>query len=67
MRRVHEQFPGDPDIAMLYVEAVMDVRPWQYWTPDDRPYAGIAEVVALTRTSSGRTRATRWRCICTSI
>jgi hypothetical protein len=33
---------------MLYVEAVMDVRPWQYWTPDDRPYDGIAEIVSLT-------------------
>jgi tetratricopeptide (TPR) repeat protein len=48
MRRAHERFPDDPDIAMLFVEAAMDVRPWQYWTPDDRPYDGVAEMVSLT-------------------
>jgi tetratricopeptide (TPR) repeat protein len=48
MRKVHQQFPEDPDIAMLYVESVMDLRPWGYWTGDGRPHEGIAEVVALT-------------------
>jgi tetratricopeptide (TPR) repeat protein len=48
MRKVHQRFPEDPDIAMLYVESVMDLRPWGYWTGDGRPHEGIAEVVALT-------------------
>jgi tetratricopeptide (TPR) repeat protein len=48
MRGVHEQFPDDLDIAMLYVESEMDVRPWRYWTPDGRPYERVAEIVALT-------------------
>jgi tetratricopeptide (TPR) repeat protein len=48
MRGVHKRFPDDLDIAMLYVEAVMDLRPWQYWTPDGQPYQGTAEIVALT-------------------
>lgn len=48
MRKVHLQFPGDQDIAMLYVESVMDLRPWGYWTRDGRPYERTAEVVALT-------------------
>jgi tetratricopeptide (TPR) repeat protein len=48
MREVHERFPDDLDISMLYVEAVMDLRPWQYWTPDGQPYDGIAEIVDLT-------------------
>jgi hypothetical protein len=48
MRRVHDRFPGDPDIAMLYVESMMDVRPWRYWAPDGHPYEGTAEIVALT-------------------
>lgn len=48
MRKVHLQFPDDEDIAMLYVESVMDLRPWGYWTRDGMPYERTAEVVALT-------------------
>jgi tetratricopeptide (TPR) repeat protein len=54
MRRVHEQFPDDLDIAMFFVEAVMDTRPWQYWTPDGQPYEGVAEIVALTEEVIGK-------------
>jgi tetratricopeptide (TPR) repeat protein len=48
MRKVHERFPADPDIAMLYVESMMDLRPWGYWMPDGRPHEGTTEIVALT-------------------
>ena len=48
MREVHQRFPDDPDIAMLYVESVMDLRPWGYWMHDGQPYEGTAEIVALT-------------------
>lgn len=48
MRKVHLQFPEDQDIAMLYVESVMDLRPWGYWTRDGTPYERTAEIVALT-------------------
>jgi tetratricopeptide (TPR) repeat protein len=48
MRKVHQQFPDDHDVAMLYVESVMDLRPWGYWTRDGVPYERTAEVVALT-------------------
>src|SRR2546423_8316130 len=48
MRKVHLQFPDDDDLAMLYVESVMDLRPWGYWTRDGLPYERTAEVVALT-------------------
>ncbi|MGZ8843340.1 MAG: hypothetical protein ACXW18_06730 [Pyrinomonadaceae bacterium] len=48
MRKVHLQFPDDQDIAMLYVESVMDLRPWGYWTRDGTPYERTAEIVALT-------------------
>lgn len=48
MRAVHQRFPDDPDIAMLYVESMMDLRPWGYWMPDGRPHAGTTEIVALT-------------------
>jgi tetratricopeptide (TPR) repeat protein len=48
MRKVHLQFPDDDDISMLYVESVMDLRPWGYWTKDGTPYERTTEVVALT-------------------
>ncbi|MBS0298421.1 MAG: hypothetical protein JSR32_00580 [Proteobacteria bacterium] len=48
MRDVHQRFPDDPDIAMLYVESIMDLRPWGYWMLDGTPYEGTAEIVALT-------------------
>jgi tetratricopeptide (TPR) repeat protein len=48
MREVHQRFPDDPDIAMLYVESVMDLRPWGYWMRDGTPYEGTAEIVAIT-------------------
>ena len=48
MRAVHKQFPADLDIAMLYVESMMDLRPWGYWMPDGRPHEGTTEIVALT-------------------
>src|ERR1051325_4109731 len=48
MRKVHLQFPDDDDISMLYVESVMDLRPWGYWTRDGTPYDRTSEIVALT-------------------
>ncbi len=48
MRAVHQRFPNDPDLTMLYVESMMDLRPWGYWMPDGRPHEGTAEIVALT-------------------
>ncbi|MBK7353317.1 MAG: hypothetical protein IPI97_03935 [Nitrosomonas sp.] len=48
MREVHQRFPDDADIAMLYVESMMDLRPWGYWMLDGQPYEGTAEIVALT-------------------
>ena len=48
MRTVHQRFPQDLDAAMLYVESVMDLRPWGYWQRDGTPHEGTAEVVALT-------------------
>ena len=48
MRKVHLQFPNDQDITMLYVESVMDLRPWGYWTRDGTPYERTAEIVGLT-------------------
>src|SRR5215510_6745125 len=48
MRKVHLQFPDDDDVAMLFVESSMDLRPWGYWTRDGTPYDRTTEIVELT-------------------
>lgn len=48
MREVHHRFPDDPDIAVLYVESTMNLRPWGYWMRDGYPFEGTTEIVALT-------------------
>jgi len=47
MKRVVQQFPDDLDAAALYVESVMDLRPWGYWMPDGTPHDGTTEIVSL--------------------
>ena len=36
---VWQRFPADDDVAALYAEALMDLRPWNYWTNGGRPKA----------------------------
>src|SRR5687767_14503266 len=50
MRILQETYPDDLVAATLYAEAVMDLRPWNYWTRDGRPYEQTHEIVgALER------------------
>ncbi len=50
MRILQETYPDDLDAATLYAEAVMDLRPWNYWTKDGRPYEQTHEIIdALDR------------------
>jgi tetratricopeptide (TPR) repeat protein len=48
MRQVHARFTDDLDIAMLYVESMMDLNSWGYWMRDGYPMAGTTGIVALT-------------------
>jgi len=45
MRSVAQQFPEDDDAATLFVESLMDLRPWDFWKPDGRPQPGTDEIV----------------------
>lgn len=50
MRILQETYPDDLDAATLYAEAVMDLRPWNYWTRDGRPYDQTHDIInALNR------------------
>jgi len=46
MAAVHKKFPADDDVATLYAESMMDLRPWKFWTPDGKPAPGTLEIVA---------------------
>ncbi len=46
MRAVTHRYPDDLDAATLYAEALMDLRPWNYWMRDGSPYAGTTEIIA---------------------
>ncbi len=50
MAGVAAQYPDDQEIAVLYAESLMDLRPWDYWAEDGSPNAGIAD--ALTSLES---------------
>ena len=39
------KYPNDLDAAALAAESSMDLRPWNYWTADGKPYPGTTELV----------------------
>ena len=47
MRELHNRYPDDLDAATLYAEAIMDLRPWNYWTRDMQPYPETKEVMQV--------------------
>jgi tetratricopeptide (TPR) repeat protein len=47
MRNLSKRYPDDLDAATLYAEAVMDLRPWNYWTRDMQPYPETQEIMQV--------------------
>ena len=46
MREVWKKYPKDPDVGALFAEAMMNLRPWDQWTPDGKPQPGTDEITA---------------------
>jgi hypothetical protein len=46
MGALAKKYPADLDAQTMYAEALMDLRPWNYWTGDGRPYPGTEEIVS---------------------
>jgi tetratricopeptide (TPR) repeat protein len=44
MRKLTLAYPQDLDAKTMYAEALMDLRPWNYWTRDGQPYPETIEV-----------------------
>jgi tetratricopeptide (TPR) repeat protein len=46
MKQVHLRYPKDDDAATLYAAALMNLSPWNYWTPDGQPQERTPEILA---------------------
>lgn len=46
MRKVWQAHPDDPDVGVFFAEAMMDLRPWDQWTPAGQPQPGTDEIIA---------------------
>ena len=46
MRTVWQKYPQDPDVGVFFAEAMMDLRPWNQWTPQGQPTPGTDEILA---------------------
>lgn len=47
MGRVHARFPDDPDVATVYAESLMNLQPWDLWTPEGEPKGRTEEIVRV--------------------
>ena len=47
MRRLAHEYPEDADAATIFAEALMVLRPWDYWRSDGRPQPGTEEIVTI--------------------
>jgi tetratricopeptide (TPR) repeat protein len=46
MGELSKRFPDDLDVATLYAESMMNLRPWRLYTKDGRPESGTESIVA---------------------
>ena len=46
MRSAARDFPDDLEIGTFFADAMMNLRPWNLWTPDGQPQPGTEEIVA---------------------
>jgi len=45
MRSVAARFPDDLEAATFFADAMMNLRPWNLWTPDGTPQPGTDEIL----------------------
>ena len=50
MREVAKRYPEDLDATTLFVEALLDLRPWAYWMADGTAYPETSEAINALRT-----------------
>ena len=47
MADVHRRFPDDPEVATMYADAMMNLRPWELWSLDGTPAPDTLELVSV--------------------
>ena len=47
MGELSKKYPDDLDIATLYAESMMDLRPWKFWSHDGKPAPQTEDIVAV--------------------
>ena len=47
MKELTARYPEDLDLATLYAESIMDLRPWKLWTLDGKPADDTEELVSV--------------------
>jgi tetratricopeptide (TPR) repeat protein len=47
MGELMRHYPDDLEVATLYAEAAMNLRPWQLWNKDGTPAEGTLDIVAV--------------------
>jgi tetratricopeptide (TPR) repeat protein len=47
MAEVYAKYPDDSDVGTLYAESLMDLKPWNLYTPQGEPREGTEEIVLL--------------------
>ncbi len=46
MGKVAARYPDDLDATTLYAESLMNLHPWELWSPDGKPNEGTEEIVS---------------------
>jgi tetratricopeptide (TPR) repeat protein len=54
MKSLMASYPDDLDLATLYAESMMDLRPWQLWSNDGKPAEGTLEIVQVLESVMAR-------------
>jgi tetratricopeptide (TPR) repeat protein len=47
MREIYKENPDDPDVGALFADALLNIRPWDYWKPDGTSQPGTEELVSV--------------------
>jgi len=50
MRNVWKKYPKDKDVGALFADAMMNLRPWDLWSPDGQPRPEEPEIQATIET-----------------
>lgn len=45
MAQVYQAYPQQPDVAVIYVDSLMDLYPWILWKPDGNPNTPVTQTV----------------------